>query len=366
MLSLKKLENLFLKKGYLIREIFSIGDICVYVSLVNMNTSDFFLVYIPSKYTIRVENKHKVYKLKEIDVNYLKTKSEVDCAEERDDLRLELNYNEVETKHDFVDKNGGKLFDSLDEKYNRPIILKNDDDLNEAEIRNMYRQINRLKYCVMSIKIKIALTYRNYMVVVKRDNSVVCYRTKHYTVFDNLRRLLMVIDLESFHKKFLGIQEDIASVKNGIHRVLNKNQTENILNISRLLSGKSDFEKFLESIKRRSGEYDRYIDKFTQILSASNERERNIANKLRELRNRGQVSGIQGVHHDTQILHQISASESELKNILDVKQETMKCIEELDTNRNDFLLFIDKVLYDNAIMVDSIVKNLEMVKNYLL
>jgi hypothetical protein len=365
MLSFKKLENLLSEKGYIIREIFSMGDVCVYISIVSMHTSEFFLVYIPSKYTIKIENRYKIYKIKEIDVNYLRTKSEVECADERDDLQMELSYNEIEAKYSLDKNDENKLSDHLDEKYNRPILMKNSDKANEIEIKDIYRQINRLKYCVSSIKIKIAVGYKNYLAVIKRDNTSVCYVIKNYTVLDNMRRLLAVVDLENFYQKTINIQDEIIFVRNGIHRVLNKNQIENITLISKLLSGKSDFEKFLASIRTKMDNFQTYLIKFNRILNVSNEKEGVVVKKLRELKNRGQTVGIQGVHLDIQTLHQISASESELRNVLEVKQETMKHIEMINTHHNDFLLFIDKILYDNAIMTDSILRNFDLAKNYM-
>lgn len=364
MLSFKKLENLFSVQGYIIRYIFAIGDVCVYISLVSMRTSEFFLVYIPSKYTIKADSRYNVYKLKEINVNYLKTKTEIDCAQERDDLRLELSYEEVETKYSLDEKDKSKLCDHLDEKYNRPIEMKNT-SANELEIKDIFRQINRLKYCVFSIRIKIAIQYKNYLAVVKRDNTTLCYMLKNYAFTDSMRRLLVIVDLENFYQKTINIQDDIVFVRNGIHKVLHKNQRENTALVSKLLSGKSDFEKFLLSIRNKIDSFQAYLSKFNKILMASNDKESVLAKKLKSLKGRGETSGIQGVHLDIQSLHQVSALESELKNVLEVKHETMKHIEEINTRYNDFLLYIDKILYDNAIMTDAILRNFDATRDYI-
>jgi len=365
MLSFKKLENLFSEKGYIIREIFSIDDMCVYISLVSMNTSEFFLVYIPSKYTIKTDDRYKVYRIKKMDVNSLKTRAEVEYADERDDLHMELSYNEIETKYSLDEKDKNKLSDHLDEKYNRPILMRCDKNANEVEIKDMHRQINRLKYCVSSVKIKIAIEYKDYLAVVKQDNTTVCYMIKNYTISDNMMRLLVVVDLKNFYQKTINMQDDIVFVRNGIHRVLTKNQAENISIISKLLSGKSDFEKFLLSIRTKMTNFQTYLAKFGKILTVSNEKEGVIVKKLKNLKNKGQTTGMQGVQLDIQTLHQISVQESELKNILDVKQETMRHIDEINTRHNDFLLFIDKILYDNAIMTNTILCNFELARNYV-
>lgn len=358
MLSFKKLEKLISQHGYIIREIFSIGGQCVYISVVSIKTSEFFLVYIPSKYNIPIDTKYKSYKLKEINVSSLSVKSEVDCAGDHDELSVQLKYMELEDTN-----RKGKLSDHLDKKYDFPLEIKKSHTSDNAQVKDLFRQISRLKYCVSGIKIKIAISYRDYITVVKRDNSLVCYGIKDYDVLDNMRRLLAVVDLENFCSRT--IQTDIVFVREGIHRILNKNQLENIVLISSLLSGKNDFEKFLVTVQTKISDFKSYLKKFNNVLVSINEKEKDIIKKLDDFKVKRQTTGLQGVHLDMQTLNQISLLESELKGILDAKQETMRHIEDINTQNNDFLLFIDKILYDNVIMTDAIMNNFKLVMNYI-
>ena len=67
--SLSKLEKFVNSKGFLLKKIFTIDSEAVYLELFNINNAEIFLVYIPSKYTIKVRDRSNVYKIKYIELS---------------------------------------------------------------------------------------------------------------------------------------------------------------------------------------------------------------------------------------------------------------------------------------------------------
>ena len=59
-LSLNKLEQLLAHTGLLIKKIFIIGDLCVYIELLSTRNAEICMLYIPSKYEIKI-NRKEIY-----------------------------------------------------------------------------------------------------------------------------------------------------------------------------------------------------------------------------------------------------------------------------------------------------------------
>jgi histidinol-phosphate aminotransferase len=64
-----KLEELLRSNGFLINKKFMIHGYAVYLEIFNINNAEIFLLYIPSKYEIYVEERTNAYKIKYMDLN---------------------------------------------------------------------------------------------------------------------------------------------------------------------------------------------------------------------------------------------------------------------------------------------------------
>ena len=62
-LSLKKLKNILVAKGMILKKIFHIGEFCVYIEIIHINSANIFLLYIPSKYEINISNHNNIHNI---------------------------------------------------------------------------------------------------------------------------------------------------------------------------------------------------------------------------------------------------------------------------------------------------------------
>ena len=152
--SLNKLENFISSKGLIIKKIFTINDEAVYLELFNINNAEIFMVYVPSKYTIRIKDRSNTYKIKYLELS--------------DDDQDEINNNQVEKEYDEIDLSPEKisndeLENKLKENYNKPITLDNINKKDMDNIKDVYNQLSRLQFCVQNIKYKISIIYKNYL-----------------------------------------------------------------------------------------------------------------------------------------------------------------------------------------------------------
>ena len=137
-LSINKLEKMLSPKNIIVKNIYSINNLCVYLELLHLNTAETLFLYIPTKYEISVGDRNNVYKL-----NYLEVDEDgtipADYADQPDDYDMSDKYDEIG-----ID-NTEDIEQSLSKKYDCPISLKNTNKNDMNEIKEIFRQLKRLK-----------------------------------------------------------------------------------------------------------------------------------------------------------------------------------------------------------------------------
>ena len=220
-LSIKKLEKFLKTNGFLIQKKFTIHDSIIYIEVFNINNADMFLLYIPSKYKIKVEDSiNNTFKIKCIyidDANIFKNFSEKVESED-----IDTQYNNLSLEIDST-KDNEDLEKILKEGYEHELQLKNLNKDDRQNLKDIYYQLSRLTACVKNIKYKLCIFYKNYLCSIKRDNSIECFIIKDFK-YKNDRRIYVVVDLENLFENILNISDNIKKVKQGIYKILNDNQ----------------------------------------------------------------------------------------------------------------------------------------------
>ena len=358
-LSLNKLEQLLSSKGFIPKKFFIIHGLCVYIEVLSIKSAENFMFYIPSKYEIPINTGDSVYKLKYIEINedgYIPG----DYGGEPDNFELEKSYEEIDINlsPDLKNKNIN-LADKLEENYNHPLSLKNINKEDTANLREIFRQLRRLKFCVNNLKYKLCIHYKCYLCCIRRDGTFEAYNVSNFSI-DEDRKLIVTIDLENLYDKLDSVAIDIKTVREGIYNVLDKNQLKHTTMLKKMLDQKSDPGVFSDSIYKKKTTYSAYLKKLEQLLDQLNKSEKMIVEQLvnTEEKYSNNVSGAKGVQNDIERTHIISKYESEMSTINGTKQEIMRNIFIVRDKLEDLTLKIDKILFDNSIMLNAIIKNL--------
>lgn len=362
MLSLSKLERLLSTKGFIIKKIFSTHSLCVYIEILCVNNADIFLLYIPSKYEIRVERGDNVYKMNYIEMDELDNIAG-DYAGEPDNLDLEMVYDDVEIAISPDKSNDDNLARHLDENYKRPISLKDITKTDTKDLKNVFRQLNRLRFCTQSIKYKLAIQFKNYMCFIRRDDSVDCSLIRDLPG-KNARKLFVIVDLETMYNRLDSIQLDVKTVREGIYRVLDKNQLSHTKTLRKMLEEKSHVAEFSETIYNKKLTYVEYIQRLETMLSQLCESEKKVVENLLVVEEKYDNTRLKGLHTDIEKSHVLAKYETELNKINLIKQDIIKNILTLKSKREDTFLFVDSLLFDNSVMVDAIIKNINKASKY--
>lgn len=352
-LSLSKLEEFLKSNGFLIKKVFEIDGNCVYIEIFNINNADTFMLYIPSKYKISADHNYNTYRLKYIDledVNIFKN-----LNEKQESIEIENQYDNLDIDLD-IGKPHEDLEKSLKENYDHELEIK---DLNKSEVQNLkdiFYQLSRLKLCVKSIKYKLSIVYKNYLCSIRRDNSMETFIIHDYKMNDvkSERKIYVTIDLENLYKKISTISYDIKNVKNGIYKILNDNQVKNTRILNNILEKKNSILVYSNSVYRKKTELESQIKVLESLLSKLNVKEKYLVEKILLINENNQNLN---VHNDVQNSHVIYNYERDIDKINLLKQEIIKDMIEIRNKQENMTLEIDKILFDNSIMISIINKN---------
>ena len=353
-LSISKLEKILTNKGLLPKKFFVMNDLLIYLEVFCIFNADSFILYIPSKYEIAIGSGENIYKIRFIDISedgYIPS----DYAGEPDNFDIEQQYDKIDIDNDI--NNNNDMAKYLEENYNNPISLKDINKSDKLQLREIFRQLRRLKFCVQGLKYKISIMFKDYLCCIRRDDTFEGFIAPNFK--GSLEMKLMIsLDLETLYEKLDSLSLDIKTVRKGIYRVLDKNQTKNLHNLQKILEQKNDLAIFSDIVLKKKKKYSEYLDRMEQLLSDLGKSEKRIVEKIINIQERySNDTSIKGLHSDIEKSHQVSKLESELSKINLVKQELVENILNIKTKHEDLSLKVDKIFFENIVMIDAIIKN---------
>lgn len=355
-LSLNKLEKLLGRQGLIPKRYFTIGGMCVYIEILVLNNADIFYLYIPSKYDIKAPDDSSSFKISSIDVNEDGTIAG-DYAGELDNVQLEKQYEEVDIDIDPDARGSENLEGVLENNYNHPLSLQDVNKKDMKQLREVFRQLRRLKLCVQTLKYKLCVVFNNYICCLRRDDTFEGFTILGYTG-NTERKLFVTIDLESMYSKITTLAVDVKTIREGVYRVLDKNQVKHTRNLKKILEHKMDFVNSSEFVNKKKVRYASYLKRLEAMLSRLNATEIGVLEKIAAVNERynSDVS-IKGLHVDIEKTHLIAKHEEQLSNMNIVKQDVIRNILLVKSKLEDLSLKVDKVCFDNIVMLDAILRN---------
>ena len=363
-LSLGKLKRMLNSQRLIPKRFFVIGGLCVYVQALSLFSGDTFLIYIPSKYEITIEKCANVHALNYIEVDESGT-IPGDYAGEPDNLDLEKTYEEVDLELDTKAMQGKEdLENRLEENYKHPLSLKDLSREDMTQLREIFRQLRRLRFCVQNLRYKVCIMFMNFLCCVRRDDTFEGFIVKGHTVGSS-RQLYVSVDLETLYAKLASVPLDIKTVRQGIHRVLDKNQLKHAKNLHTMLEHRAAFSISSEEILKRKANYALHLQQLEELLSQLAKAERVAGEKIALIEKRYETSAsLKGLHTDIEKTHLLAKHETELSEMEVVRSEIVQNIDETNSKLEDLSLRVDKICFDNTVMLDAIIKNFAAMKDF--
>ena len=360
-LSVTKLENFLESKGFTVNRYFILDGLCFYIEICSNEDGNVILLYIPSKYEIKMHSGSNVYKISFIDMDsseetseeYAGKSDEIDSSDIYGNTNITLSPTKDKNVEDYL-KDGYRTTISLSK-----ILLKD-----TLEIRSMRRQIKRLVYCVENINYKIGIIYKNYICAIRRDNSVDCFMIRNFTRH-NCKKLLVISDLEMLYEKGGQITSDIAKVSSGVHNILLKNQSTHRNVIEHMRENEKEIENVIQKIQDKKSVYDDQITRLENILDILAMKEKQLQSELVEISEVQNTGGGQtALHFDIKNIHQKNSIEKELAEIGKIRIKTSSTLYVVRNKLADVILTFDQIAFDNTVMLNRILENFAKIKEY--
>lgn len=363
-LSLTKLEKLLVNNSFTITKIFTVDDYCVYIELLSNSTADVTMMYIPSKYNIKAPPSSITWPLTYIDIDengeipetYTEEKDNFDLEQQYDEVTLDLAVNLDKQKN---------IEDHLKESYNYPVSLKDISKTDKTALREIFRQLRRLKFCVQNVKYKLCIIYHAYLCCIRRDGTFECFYVSGQKFPIKNRKLVVTFDLETLYNKLESIAIDVKTIRDGIYKVLDKNQLKNTHSLFNILHFKETVIQSAEKYVKNREKFTQYIINFEKLLQDMVVAEQISLDKLNKIDQQYTVdNSVKGLHIDIEKSHMKSKYETELNNIVRLKKEITNHILDIKLQRETLSLQIDKICFDNIVMLDAVRKNFELLSEF--
>lgn len=359
-LSIAKLQTLLTEKGFMPVRYFVMNGACFYIELYSQHSADTFFLYIPSKYNFTLDSGQgpgtNVFKIKYIDMSATNNTAEEYTGGEKPDVEKTYANANIELSPD-----KGKLEEHLESNYRQQIALQDISEEDTAELRTIYRQMRRLRYCVQNLKYKLGIVYKNYICAIRRDDSIDCFFVKHLPRAET-KKLLIIVDLETFYEKAEKLTDDIRTVRESIYRILERNQGMHTRVIHKMIQNRKDIAVIPKSTEQKKLVYDSLLQEYEKLLQMMIREGKKVSDEIRALdKQEGQHNGLQS---DISRAHTRSRLEKEYTKISAIKSEIGHNIAVLRNKRENSLIAIDNLMFDNTIMWDCMLRNFAQMKDF--
>jgi len=362
-MSMMKIEELLASKGFIIKKYFTLDEYCIYLEVFSVKDASSFMLYISARYELKippglVEN---VYVLKYFEMDNIETNN---YAEEPDKDEMEEFYNHFSIDFEGGTSNADDLEKRLSENYNYEVTLK---DLKRDDLHNLkdiFRQLKRLLFCVKNIKYKISIFYRNYLCSITKDDELDAFLILNFPKTEE-HRLYIYLDLKTMFEKINTFPYDIKSVKDGLHRLLDQNQLKHTKVLNDMINQRVTILQVSNRVAEKKQEAVHGCKEFEQLLKKINDSETETYKKLNDVNAKYSDFGLNGLHNDIERAHIVGQLESDLQKISAVKRDILDNMTKLRSTYENMSLKMDKILFDNSVMIHEISKNFEKLGSLL-
>jgi hypothetical protein len=348
-LKISKLQEFLISTGFIALKYFTLDDECFYVEIFHIKTCNILYLYIPSNYSFNIspeECDESVYKIKKVEI--FDSESE-EYIGDSDKQELDNVYGNVEIN---IEK-------SIENNYSNKIEIHDIYKKDIYELKSINRLLKRLKYSVQNIKYKLMINYKNYICSIRRDDSINIFSVKNYKK-DPVKKIFVIVDLETFYSEKDKVIEDSLTVKESIIYILTKNQNSQQDNINKLLEENKNITSVYSLIRTKNEKYDKLIyqlqNMFDKIIKteeelSNDESKDNYGNDANNIK-----TDILRIYNETNL-------NKELDKLSKLKADITKNLILLKNKKEDLIITVDKIIFDNTIMTEQIIKNYKKIKD---
>ena len=313
-----------------------------------------FMLVIPKKYKIKVENEQEVFELKQLSFQDTDEKNlSKKYADEIDLFDFEANYPEITLPEKTKEEQEDHIEDKLMENYKRPIFIRDLGSEDVSTIKDMFRQARRLRLSIQTTPYRLVICYKRYMCVLNKDDTIEGFISK--TIEEPLRKVVITATLDYFINNLEQIENNIIRIEDGITKTLDKNVMSIIDKYNTFLILSKNNLKNLTSVKVKKEQLSLQTNQLIQKLDEVKEQENILKTKLKIMSNKDT-----SFHRDINSMQGRQYIVKKMEDLYSYKTDQIEKIIKLRETSSHLTLMTDKILFDNIVMLNSIINNLKL------
>jgi len=392
MLSLEKLDELLLNNGIFPNNYFSINNIILYTDCVVSVTAQKFILQIPIEYKLMVprdQSEYKIFNLKpflfhindqQVDVvNKYKTDS-FDELDYKNMYGNESMSNDANSLLNIYKSNDISTQLMRNYNFNIDSNMVHKDDI--QDVRDIYQQLNRLKYCMDSLYIKPCIVYKNFLCIIDLVDSTDKNKsnTKYFKVNAPIevfnpscsRQFLLTCHIENFYENVNDISTELLRVKTHMNRIIETNYVKNFTDFNTIIEYNNKKESKINKVINYKNQIIEQIKKYEQVHTNIINNERHWLKKQytleKEISRIGDIDTFNatGYYKNEKLHSEIKLVNEKLDKIDIDKSDIILNIVKLTECQDALMLGLDKICFDNLVMINSINKNFDILENQML
>jgi hypothetical protein len=337
------------KHGYKFKNFFYNSN-NLYIEIENINTGNMIFISLEDRYTFNIKNRENTFTIKKMDIN----DTEIDNyfikeIQENDYDKIYINEQISDTASN-IDK-------LLESDYNHTMNIKDFHKKDLLKLKEIKKQLKRLKLCVSTIDYKLNIMYKKYLIIINRNNDICIYNIMNFEYRNDLLIFNISIDIENFYSNVNSVNDNIYNIRENIYNILNKNQKKHLININNL---QTHFVKIIDIIHISNSLKNIYLDVINRLNNYLNiiiKKEIEITKEFKYTNSELDIKN--SLNNDIERTQIKIKTNQELLKLKKIKEEIIKEIainrQKLDT----IYLTIDETCFENIITINNLTKNIK-------
>jgi Skp family chaperone for outer membrane proteins len=353
----EKLEYFIRLHGYTIQTIFHDSNQGRILHCLSTETGDPLLIRIPSTYSILISlSDSRTSRLYRVTVDT----EEIDGVEHYTPIteqQLQSWYTNVDVQVDLPGRHPQSMSSHLNDQYKHHVVLDNLESDRTVCLHGMARQLRRFKYCTQGVPYRVSLVSDRYLGYWTVQDELEWYELRDMKPA-TLQRMYLILDLPMFYDKVEHVQHESQQLYKAIYQILETNQNTHCRNMKRILDRHQNIMVQSSRFIDLKHQYQKYVNDYTELLSDLKQVEQHHQEERHELKE--QTSG--SLQSDLKRTHQLQTLDKKQSQVTQTKRKCMETLNELKSHYDHLTLRIDAILFDNIIMVDRILHNMDQLQ----
>jgi hypothetical protein len=352
-LSIEKLRNILKKKGIIPIKYFLYKDKILFIQVFIIKNCNLFILYIEPEFSFKLEKNSFKSNEKACFINRIEIEKLMRKNLNKDIRNIYSDINIVSK----INLDDSRIGEKLNKEYEH---IMTDNDIKKDEDNSYldtYKQIDRIKNSFSKLKYKISIFSGPYFFIVI-DDKIKCYIIEKFEEeqISYNSSYYIVSNIQNLFEKIESIDYEINEIKGKIEGIWDHTQKTQYDRIIDLYKNKDNVSENYKIVYNKKLELMNIRNKLNETLEQTYNKYKDIEQDYNS--HIIKMSTIKDVNNDANNIHYKKKLEDKTNEYIVMIDELTNKINKISDKIKDYELTIDKVFYNNFLMMNSIRKNI--------